>query len=134
MSRLHGRRDGPDGMLVDWMIDCSLPPVQPNPLGSSLWLTAPADCRLTLRGLDHGTALRVLDVAPDAVVSYSSYLHAYGGAVVLELSGIQLTPDEMQAMRAERAGPLTVLLRREQAAWPDGYRLVAVPDALHGYP
>lgn len=132
MSRLHGRRDGPGGTLVDWVIDCSLPPVLPNPLGPSLWLTAPASYQLTLRGLDHGTALRVLDVAPDAVVSYS-YACGYGSHP-LELAGIQLTAEEMQAMRTERAGPLTVLLRREQAAWPDGYRLVAVPDALDGYP
>lgn len=131
MGRLHGRRDGPGGMLLDWVIDYSQPSAVATPLGSLQWLIVPADYKLSLRGLGYDLIARVTEVAPEASVS-STFSHRYPG-LQYDVSGIQLTPGEVQAIASGAAGPVEVLLRREQAAWPHGYRLTVVPDALHGY-
>jgi hypothetical protein len=127
MSRLHGRRDW-HGLLVDWMIDCTAP-------GSFSASSVPVmtDCKLTLRGLDHDTAVRIAAVV-ECTVSYLT--HSLGFSLgfnsgYLELSRIHLADAEAQGI-AHGMHPLDVLLHREEL-WPEcGYRLVAVPDPLTG--
>jgi hypothetical protein len=132
MSRLHGRRDGPNGQVLDWIIDYVLPSSVQHGYGSPLWLTAPADFELSIRGLDNHTAARVAEVAPDAIISYSSLIAM--NHPVFEVSGIHLTLDEVAAIANQQAGPLEVLLRRGDRGWKGfGYRLVAVPDSLLSY-
>ena len=126
MSRLlHGRGTW-DGRLVDWLAEGTLHYAPAVPGQPFQYLPQIGNAVLTLRGLDHDTAVRVTAAVPGTTVTG---MITAGGGISLEVSGIFLSEDEMRDITLG-AHPVDVILRRE-GPFPDcGYRLVAVADPL----
>jgi hypothetical protein len=112
MAKIHGRGDY-YGHALDWVIDFSY---RGPGLGVKVAAADWANCELTVRTASSEIAYRISETR------YCVLRACFGG---WELRSIVLRPEEAYAIAVRQLDPV-MLLTNEY--WPDGYRLVVVPE------